>query len=57
MPTDRPPGFQRAPRLAVGTALCLAISFGLALPIPFIAPVLCVLLLATLNKPCHSRQA
>ncbi|UVM53091.1 DUF2955 domain-containing protein [Pseudomonas sp. B21-015] len=51
MPTDHPPRFQRAPRLAIGTALCLAVSFGLALPIPFIAPVLAVLLLATLNKP------
>lgn len=51
MPTERSPRDQRALRLATGTALCLAISFGVGLPIPFIAPVLCVLLLATLNRP------
>ena len=51
MPTKRAPRVQRALRLATGTALCLAASFGLALPIPFLAPVLAVLLLATLNKP------
>ena len=51
MPTERTPRVQRALRLATGTALCLAINFGMALPIPFIAPVLCVLLLATLNRP------
>lgn len=51
MPTERAPRVQRALRLATGTALCLAVSFGLALPIPFLAPVLAVLLLATLNKP------
>ncbi|MHC8299840.1 DUF2955 domain-containing protein [Pseudomonas sp. ZS1P83] len=50
MPTERTPRVQRALRLATGTALCLAISFGLGLPIPFIAPVLCLLLLATLNR-------
>lgn len=38
-------------RLATGTALCLATSFGLALPIPFLAPVLALLFLATLNQP------
>lgn len=51
MPTKRAPRVQRALRLASGTALCLAVSFGLALPIPFLAPVLAVLLLATLNRP------
>jgi hypothetical protein len=51
VPTKRAPGVQRALRLATGTALCLAISFGLALPIPFISPVLAVLLLASLNRP------
>ena len=51
MPTERAPRVQRALRLGTGTALCLAVSFGLALPIPFLAPVLAVLLLATLNKP------
>ncbi|VVO15469.1 DUF2955 domain-containing protein [Pseudomonas fluorescens] len=51
MPTERAPRVQRALRLATGTALCLALSFGLGLPIPFIAPVLGLLLLATLNRP------
>ncbi len=49
--TQHTPRVQRALRLATGTALCLAISFGLALPIPFISPVLAVLLLASLNRP------
>ncbi|MHC8372097.1 DUF2955 domain-containing protein [Pseudomonas sp. MDT1-85] len=48
--TQRTPRVQRALRLATGTALCLAASFGLGLPIPFLAPVLAVLLLATLNR-------
>lgn len=51
MPTKRTPRVQRALRLATGTALCLAASFGLGLPIPFIAPVLALLLLATVNRP------
>ena len=51
MSTERTPRAQRALRLASGTALCLAISFGLGLPIPFIAPVLALLLLATVNRP------
>jgi hypothetical protein len=51
MPTKRDPRAQRALRLASGTALCLAASFGLALPIPFIAPVLGVMLLASVNRP------
>lgn len=51
MPTKRAPRVQRALRLATGTALCLAASFGLALPIPFLSPVLGVLFLATLNHP------
>ncbi|MDB5993999.1 MAG: hypothetical protein JWP42_1135 [Pseudomonas sp.] len=51
MPTERSPRAQRALRLATGTALCLAASFGLALPIPFLAPVLAVVLLASLNRP------
>ncbi|WP_417692052.1 DUF2955 domain-containing protein [Pseudomonas sp.] len=51
MSTKRTPRTQRALRLATGTALCLAVSFGMALPIPFIAPVLAVLLIATLNRP------
>jgi len=51
MRTERTPRVQRALRLATGTALCLAASFGLALPIPFIAPVLALLLLASVNRP------
>ena len=51
MPTERSPQAQRALRLASGTALCLATSFGLGLPIPFLAPVLAVLLLTALNQP------
>lgn len=50
MPTKRVPRVQRALRLATGTALCLAASFGLGLPIPFLAPVLGLLLLASLNR-------
>lgn len=56
-PTQRTPRVQRALRLATGTALCLAISFGLALPIPFISPVLAVLLLASLNRPLPFKAA
>ncbi|MNF66687.1 DUF2955 domain-containing protein [Pseudomonas sp. BF-R-01] len=51
MPTERTPREQRALRLATGTAMCLAASFGLGLPIPFIAPVLALLLLASVNRP------
>lgn len=57
MPTKRTPRAQRALRLATGTALCLATSFGLGLPIPFIAPVLCVLLLASLNRALPFKAA
>ncbi|SAK93886.1 hypothetical protein AWB79_07019 [Caballeronia hypogeia] len=42
---------RRALRLAIGAALCLAISFALALPIPVIAPVFAVFLLATPGRP------
>ncbi|PLC49094.1 hypothetical protein CR159_15170 [Pollutimonas subterranea] len=51
MPADSDPRSQRALRLAVGTALCLAIGFGLDLPIPMVAPVLGVFLLASMNRP------
>ncbi len=51
MPTERSPRAQRALRLATGTALCLVASFGLALPIPFLAPVLALVLLASVNRP------
>jgi len=42
---------QRALRLASGTALALATSFALDLPIPVVAPVFAVFLLATQNRP------
>ncbi|SIT35754.1 putative membrane protein [Paraburkholderia ribeironis] len=42
---------KRALRVATGTALCLAISFALDLPIPVIAPVFAFFLLATQNRP------
>lgn len=45
------PRGQRSLRLAAGTALCLAVSFGLGLPIPFVAPALGVFLLAMQNRP------
>lgn len=51
MPADFDPRGQRALRLGVGTALCLAIGFGLDLPIPMVAPVLGVFLLASMNRP------
>lgn len=57
MRTKRSPQVQRALRLATGTAVCLAVSFGLGLPIPFLAPVLCVLLLATLTRPLPLKAA
>lgn len=41
---------RRALRLACGTGLSLAASFGLALPIPFIAPMLAVFVLAAMNQ-------
>jgi hypothetical protein len=51
MPVARAPQLQRPLRLAFGTALCVAISFGLGLPIPMIAPVLAVFLLSMVNQP------
>ena len=57
LPTQRSPRVQRAARLATGTALCLAASYGLALPIPFLAPVLCALLLVSLNRPLSFKAA
>ncbi|MEM5277552.1 DUF2955 domain-containing protein [Cupriavidus taiwanensis] len=47
----RDPRGRRCLRLASGTALCLAASFGLGLPVPMVAPVLGVFLLASLNRP------
>ncbi|RQH07032.1 DUF2955 domain-containing protein [Paraburkholderia dinghuensis] len=42
---------RRSLRLATGTALCLAISFALDFPIPVVAPVFAVFLLATQTRP------
>src|SRR3990167_807952 len=60
MPTEcvrRAPRAQRALRLASGTALCLAISFGLGLPLPFIAPLFALFLLAKLDRPLSLKAA
>jgi hypothetical protein len=51
MRIERPPRVQRAMRLSFGTALCLAASFGLALPIPFLSPMLALMMLAAMNRP------
>lgn len=51
MPAHPDPRGPRALRLGVGTALCLALGFGLDLPIPMVAPVLGVFLLASMNRP------
>lgn len=47
----RDPRAQRTLRMASGTALSLAISFGMGMPIPMIAPVLAVFLLVMRNRP------
>lgn len=54
MPIEVPgidPRPRRALRLAFGTAACLAASYGLGLPIPFLPPVLTLFLLAMSNQP------
>ena len=51
MPIERSPRAQRALRLGFGTALCLSASYGLALPIPFLAPMLAMMMLAAMNRP------
>lgn len=48
---------RRALRLALGMALCMAASFGLALPIPFIAPALAVFLLTMMPRPLSVKAA
>lgn len=48
---------RRALRLAFGTALCLVVSFGMDLPVPFIAPVLAVFLFASMPRPLSLRAA
>jgi hypothetical protein len=55
--SSRDPRAQRALRLACGTGLSLAASFGLALPIPFIAPMLAVFVLAAMNQPLPLKVA
>ncbi|ACC75483.1 DUF2955 domain-containing protein [Paraburkholderia phymatum] len=47
----------RSLRIATGTALSLALSFGLDLPIPVIAPVFAVFLLATQSRPLPLKAA
>ncbi|WP_176506882.1 MULTISPECIES: DUF2955 domain-containing protein [Pseudomonas] len=47
----------RALRLAWGVALCLATSFGLGLPVPILAPVFAVLLLAMRSEPLPVKAA
>ncbi|WP_267225943.1 DUF2955 domain-containing protein [Dyella silvae] len=47
---------QRALRLGVGTALCLAASFGMGLPIPMVSPVFAVFLLAMFNQPLSLKE-
>ena len=42
---------RRALRLACGTAVSLLLGFGLALPLPFIAPLLSVVMLASMPRP------
>ncbi|TBR36946.1 DUF2955 domain-containing protein [Dyella terrae] len=41
----------RAWRLALGTALCTAINFGMDLPLPMVAPAFAVFLFASLPRP------
>jgi uncharacterized membrane protein YgaE (UPF0421/DUF939 family) len=48
------PGY-RVLRVAAGTALCLSTSFALDLPIPVVAPVFVVFLLATQTQPLSFR--
>jgi hypothetical protein len=47
----------RALRLALGVALCLVASFGLGLPVPILAPVFAVLLLAMRSEPLPIKAA
>lgn len=57
MPIERSVPAQRALRLAYGTALCTAASYGLALPLSFLSPVLAVLLLASMPRPLPVKMA
>jgi uncharacterized membrane protein YccC len=51
------PRQQRALRLACGTALSLALSFGLALPLPFIAPMLTAIMLVSMSQALPLKAA
>lgn len=51
MPSARDPRPQRALRLAFGVACGTALGFGLALPIPFITPMLVLFILVLRNQP------
>lgn len=57
MPTEHSVPAQRALRLAFGTALCTAASYGFALPLSFLSPVLAVLLLASMPRPLPVKMA
>jgi hypothetical protein len=48
---------QRALRVATGTALALAVSFALDFPVPVIAPVFALFLLATQYRPLSLKAA
>ncbi|RDI97474.1 DUF2955 domain-containing protein [Dyella solisilvae] len=48
---------RRALRMGLGTALTLAISFGMDLPLPMVAPVFAVFLFATLPRPLPLKAA
>jgi len=56
-PAADDPRSQRALRLACGTGLSLAASFGLGLPLPFLAPMLAVFVLAAMSQPLPFKAA
>lgn len=51
MSANADPRGLRALRLGLGTALSLAISFGMDMPIPMVAPALAAFLLVSMNRP------
>lgn len=56
MATAIDPRPRRALRLAFGVACGTALAFGLALPIPFLTPVLALLLLVARNAPLNAKS-
>jgi len=62
MPTEQralaasDPRPQRALRMGAGTALSVAVSYGMALPIPMMAPVLAAFLLVMRNRPLSFKE-